>query len=266
MAARGGHPGMNGDVATRPVPNTLQDSFLTLLALVYVAGMVAVVVLLFYRRPGKDPREGRWRRSFLTILVMALATALLTFAVKHRYIGGSGHVGAAQGRPPAAGRDGQGGPVTGHRDAKFQWPLAIGVAGLVLIGGVWLYVRRRAELPPLDPEGGLEDELVSALEDTIDDLRHERDPRRAVIAAYAQMERALTAHGVPRNRAETQLEYLGRVLRALAVRDSAARALTELFEYAKFSPHEIDSAMKDRAIGALSSVRDDLRREEVLAA
>jgi len=265
MAARGGHPGMNGDVATRPVPNTLQDSFLTLLALVYLAGMVAVIVLLFYRRPAKDPREGRWRRSFLTILVMALATALLTFAVKHRYIGGSGQAGAGRGQPPAAVRDGQQGPES-ERVAHFQWPMALGVTGLVLVAGLWLYVRRRAELDGSDPESGLEDELVSTLEGTIADLRQERDARKAVIAAYAQMERALTAHGVPRNSAETPLEYLGRVLRALAVRDSAVRALTELFEYAKFSPHEIDDTMKDSAIAALGAVRDDLRREEVLAA
>jgi hypothetical protein len=44
------------------------------------------------------------------------------------------------------------------------------------------------------------------------------------------------------------------------------RSLTQLFEYAKFSAHEIDSGMKEQAIDALEDVRDDLRREEILAA
>jgi hypothetical protein len=35
--------------------------------------------------------------------------------------------------------------------------------------------------------------------------------------------------------------------------------LTELFERARFSPHAIDGAMKNEAISALESLRDDLR-------
>jgi hypothetical protein len=35
--------------------------------------------------------------------------------------------------------------------------------------------------------------------------------------------------------------------------------LTELFERAKFSPHAIDAAMKEEAIDALESLRDELR-------
>ena len=94
----------------------------------------------------------------------------------------------------------------------------------------------------------------------------ERDARRAVIAAYAQMERTLAAHGFRRNAAEAPFEYLGRILRGLDVRDSGVRTLTDLFEYAKFSPHEIDAAMKEDAIGALLAIRDDLQRQEELAA
>jgi len=44
------------------------------------------------------------------------------------------------------------------------------------------------------------------------------------------------------------------------------RTLTDLFEYAKFSPHEIDDAMKEDAIAALLAIRDDLQRQEALAA
>jgi hypothetical protein len=42
--------------------------------------------------------------------------------------------------------------------------------------------------------------------------------------------------------------------------------LTDLFEYAKFSGHEVDAAMKEEAIEALIAIREDLQREEQLAA
>ena len=98
------------------------------------------------------------------------------------------------------------------------------------------------------------------LDDSLDDLRAERDSRRAVIATYARMEHTLAGAGLPRFAAETPLEYLGRVLRELlhTSADAVAR-LTTLFERAKFSPHEIDGAMKNDAILALVAVRDELR-------
>jgi hypothetical protein len=68
----------------------------------------------------------------------------------------------------------------------------------------------------------------------------------------------LEAQGFARWRAEAPLEYLARVLRGLRVRSAAVLALTELFERAKFSQHEIDVAMKEEAIAALVRVRDDL--------
>ena len=98
------------------------------------------------------------------------------------------------------------------------------------------------------------------LDDSLDDLRSERDPRRAVVATYARMERTLAGAGFPRSVAEAPLEYLGRVLRDLLHTSAeAVSKLTALFERAKFSHHEIDGGMKDEAIDALVAVRDELR-------
>ena len=41
--------------------------------------------------------------------------------------------------------------------------------------------------------------------------------------------------------------------------------LTDLFEYAKFSSHPVDDLMKERAISALRSVREDLDEPAVAA-
>ena len=70
--------------------------------------------------------------------------------------------------------------------------------------------------PPAPARGRCPDSLLPALADvldeTLDDLRAEADPRRAVIAAYARMERALAAYGLPRSPAEAPDEYLQRIL------------------------------------------------------
>lgn len=266
MAARGGHPGMDGHVATRAVPNSVQDTVITLLALAYGLGIVAIVVLFFQKRPFHEPDDSRWLRNFATVVVLAAVVIVVaTFAVKHRNDAKGQKVDAALGQPTTTNQQGPLRSVPA-REAHFQWPVALGVAGLILLGGVWLYLGQRRELMARRRDGNLEADLVLAIETTIDDLRSERDPRRAVIAAYAVMERTLTAHGLARRRAETPMEYLGRILLDLNVRESAVRTLTELFEYAKFSRHEIDTVMKEQAIAALLAVRDDLHHGEELAA
>jgi hypothetical protein len=142
--------------------------------------------------------------------------------------------------------------------ASFRWEVVavFVVAASVLVA---LYALRRVRRRGSPPDPTVAEELVALLEDTLEDLRAEEDARRAVIAAYARMERTLAAHGLPRWPAETPLEYLARVLRTLEVPASAALDLTALFERAKFSPHAIDRSMKDEAIAALVTVRDDLR-------
>jgi hypothetical protein len=151
-------------------------------------------------------------------------------------------------------------------DPEFAWIPVLVVTALAAIGAAAYVAARRRRLA----EAGEEDlaaAVAEVLDDTLDDLRAEADPRRAVIAAYARLERTLAAHGLPRKKAETPEEYTGRVLRQLDVRERAVRRLTELFARAKFSQHEVDARMKDEAIDALQLVRDELReaRERELA-
>jgi hypothetical protein len=100
--------------------------------------------------------------------------------------------------------------------------------------------------------------LSEVLAETLDDLRNEPDPRKAVIRAYARMERTLAARGLPREPFEAPLEYLARILGAVQASAHSVRRLTGLFERARFSPHEIDARMKNEAIDALSGLRAEL--------
>ena len=225
MAARNGHPSPGGRVSSRPVPNTVQDSFVTLLAIAYVIVLAAIVIGFFrYRHRWKEKRSN-WLSNFLLVtLLMLVATAIGYYGMTHSNLRhriakaqtqqggqGSGTSGARRRPRPV--------PV---REAQFQWQLALGVGGLLILGGVLIYVRgRRSPVRPQEDDS-LEAAIAATVETTIDDLRSERDPRRAVIAAYAQMERTLGARGLYRKPAEAPFEYLGRILRGLNVRDSAA--------------------------------------------
>jgi hypothetical protein len=129
------------------------------------------------------------------------------------------------------------------------------VIGLV-VGFLWL---RRAEATRSRSPEEIAEELSHVLDDSLEDLRAEPDPRRAVIAAYARMERALAWFGLPRRAFEAPLEYLSRVLVELRASAESVRRLTSLFERAKFSTHEIGPTLKEDAIDALVTVRDELR-------
>ena len=106
---------------------------------------------------------------------------------------------------------------------------------------------------------GRQETLSLALDESLDDLRNDPDLRRAIVAAYARMEAALARAGLPRRPAEAPFEYLERALGTLDTSAESVRRLTALFEWAKFSHHEPDPAMRDEAVDALVAVRDELR-------
>ena len=158
-----------------------------------------------------------------------------------------------------------------HRHAR-GWPVEVllvagSLVGLaLLVGGVVLVVRRRrpvavGELPTEALAAAEEDALAEAEEETLavaaaqwmDDLRAKGDVRRAIIACYGQMERALAGVGTARQPAETPFEYLARVLEAVAA--GPARVLTELYERAMFSLEPMGEREKEQAMEALESLR-----------
>ncbi len=145
-----------------------------------------------------------------------------------------------------------------RRSPEFRWELAL--VAVVVAAAAIAYALRRLRSEDEEAEPGDAAEAVSlVLDEALDDLRAERDARRAVIAAYARLEATLARHGLPRRPAEAPLEYLSRILLELEVAPGAVLDLTDLFEQAKFSRRRIDEAMKDEAIDALVAVRDDLR-------
>ncbi len=144
---------------------------------------------------------------------------------------------------------------------KFQWSvLWIALVLLSAIAAYWYFHLKTRKPPPQQraQELTVSEDLAATIDDAIDDLEAERDARRAVIAAYARMEAVLGRNGFQRVPSETAIEYLRRVLLGLTTRGEAVTRLTGLFQEAKFSKNDIDSTMKQAAIGALSEIRDGL--------
>ncbi|HEX6700465.1 MAG TPA: DUF4129 domain-containing protein [Gaiellaceae bacterium] len=217
-------------------------------------------------------RIHRHRSNGIPRGVVVLAAALLASAVATMafiYLGNPPRNGPGN-SPGGFGRVGGGVLAPGvkldrrkrsvHRSGLAYWLL--GAGGFVVLAGVgtayWLRNRQSPDDEFADDEVAAQ--LIGAVvEESLDELRQERDARRVVIACYARMERALSTVGLERSPWEAPLEYLERVLVGLRASEDAVQRLTALFEEAKFSDHVVDERMREDAIGALSAVRRGLR-------
>jgi len=260
IASTGSTPG--GSDSTRPPSETLLDTFFTLGILAVLAGGALLVYGLTQRKAiAREVASGRYPRT--TILPFLAFVAVLLGLWYWRL--NDWNPSAPEEETDFAFPGPTPTPTTpdSEQSASYEpsvsWiPIAV-VVGLVVAGVVaYVVAERRAQRARRSGED-LAERLAAVLDDTLDDLRAEADPRRAIIAAYARLERVLAANGVPRRAAETSDEYLPRVLHDLALDSGAVERLTALFTRAKFSQHDVDTAMKEEAIGALEQVRDELR-------
>jgi hypothetical protein len=102
--------------------------------------------------------------------------------------------------------------------------------------------------------------MTSIIEEGIDILQNESDPRRAVIRAYARMEATAARHGTPRRVAEAPFEFLERLVDRTHTSLKLVTQFTLMYEQARFSHHSITPAMKEEAIALLLQIRDELER------
>jgi uncharacterized protein DUF4129 len=259
FAAAGHSPGGGSSRPSASTPSVLKDYLATIALLMLPAGALLIFWAAFLKRAYKSealkrpspfqviPSPFAWLAAFVIALAIGLQWG-------HRDSGGEG--GAAS--PPAVSATAKASEASKEYEPHFQWLLMV-VLGSVIVGivgsMVLLTYRRRREED--DPEV-MRETVAQVLSETLDDLVREPDPRKAVIAAYARMERTLAARGFPREESEAPDEYLARILAVVGASGHSVRRLTRLFERARFSEHEIDSGMKQDAIDSLSGLRAEL--------
>jgi hypothetical protein len=268
VVVAGSHRPGGGSGGTVEPSTYVVETVLTLLMAVYAAAAVATIWIflsLQSDRVRRQREQGRGLRRSVPGLLLALALlALLVFSTEH--LRGRLHLHRLQPARAQRSPPGKNARLQAQRERRTEQPKFRVVPFLLALGAIGgaaaamgAAERRRRRRLPREPQVGLA--LADVLDETLDDLRAERDPRRAVIAAYARMERVLAAHGLPRRPFEAPVEYLSRVLPELAS-GASVRRLTDLFERARFSTHAIDVEMRDAAIDAVETLQEELRRVE----
>jgi hypothetical protein len=235
---------------------------------VILAGLL-VALLVLGRRPSDDFRVQRVRGVLRAALLAGLVAipAVLILAVPL-------HPHPLPPRPQPAQPQPTALPTVTrppHPAPAFRLPLAgilYALLTLALIGGIVACVvllrRRQPEHDVMPPEeasvaGGQRSDLRDAVSSGRRALAGLDDARAAIIACYAAMERSLAAAGADHEAADTPDEFLARAAAAGLVRGAAAGELTRLFYEARFSAHELTTAQRDAAQGALDQLAADLR-------
>ncbi|MGB6205630.1 DUF4129 domain-containing protein [Mycobacterium sp.] len=166
-----------------------------------------------------------------------------------------------QSKPPDAGAD----------RGTLRYLIATSVAVLVLaVAGAVVAARRRRvgaapvaaeQIRPVTPPAGTSESLVRAAEVGLAEIGdRSREPREAIIACYAAMEREL-AHvpGAAPQDFDTPTEVLARAVENHALHIDNASELVNLFEEARFSPHVMNEAHRESALRVLQLVLAELR-------
>jgi Domain of unknown function (DUF4129) len=247
----GRHPAWSTGVGRRSFVGGASGYVLTVLVLV-----VAVALVAAYVRLARQRRKGLSRSDLRVVLALLLGIFLASLVARGLHHGQSGG-GTAHPLPASHPHGGGGGHGVHWSDARWLLVLPL-LALLALAAASFALARRRRGAPAPQAAEPVAEAVVAVLDEALDDLGDERDPRRAVIAAYARMEDVLAEHGLGRRPAETPYEYLARVLTDLRASERSARRLTELFEWAKFSTHEVSERMRADAVGCLTRLRAEV--------
>jgi hypothetical protein len=237
---------------------------LAILPIAAVGGVVALFALQLLSRRRRDDliAAGLYRRPSRVAQVVVVASLVAIAYLIHR---GAVHLPqmslsritgdlGSGGHPRGATRHVHGGgPSSGI--STGQWIGAV-VCWLVLAAAGLLWWRRRPHPAAVvrraaEPAPGPAPPFGS-----IDEVRAEPDPTRAVIGAYALMERTLDTRGAGRRSAEAPIEYLGRIGRELPGSADPAGRLTRLFLRARFAGTGVGRPAKAEAIDALEQLEE----------
>ncbi|HET7668254.1 MAG TPA: DUF4129 domain-containing protein [Mycobacterium sp.] len=237
--------------------------------------------------PGPPP-EGRgtmgrptWR---LSLIALAVVIAWLLLVMMLSRLGMSGHAGQGPPGAPTAVEPGYPPPTPansappqpdspsnpGPNVVSYLIPPMLILMALIAFGTAIAARRQRHSATSVAADNGLHDmptgvgaaeSLARAAEVGLAEIGDlSREPREAIIACYAAMERELThVPGAAPLDCDTPSEVLARAVDRHALHATSATQLVELFEEARFSPHVMNEGHRDIAVEALRLVLAELR-------
>jgi hypothetical protein len=248
---------------TRPIAPDLPAfaNYLVLALIVTIIVLEIAVLRLTLSEAGALPKRKRFR-ALRTIVTFAAISLLLVF-MPQRIRDWLAHHSQAPKRPSAAQQEQKPSgknlrPPARSRALGLVVTGGIALALIATLGGIaWFKMGTR----PTGRRDRLAAQLAAELDAGIAELDDIADPRLAVLACYDRMQRAIDVSGLPRRASDTPRETVLRVLEERSVAGPSARRLADLFERARFSPHDVDESMRSEAIACLREVRDQLMAE-----
>ena len=173
------------------------------------------------------------------------------------------HEGSSSQAPPAAdvptgGAQAPAGRGSPPGSVDLGWLLVPVAVTMAVLTPAALLIRRRRSRRDRAAHPDDASALGRAVRASIAALESERDPRRAILHAYARMEQAFESVEIVRARDETASELLGRTSGRLPLSAGAAATLTERFEEVRYSTHEITEADREDALASLHRVEREL--------
>jgi hypothetical protein len=241
--------------------------------------LVVAVLLLWVETPTARPRK-RKRRELAgdeldelgaslwtagkTLAVALLACAIFCFAALPILSPASAPPRKALTGAHSSARAGaqsEGRRAAAH-SVNLRWLLLPIAATVTLLTPAAALIRRRRLKRDHAAQAEESGALRRAVRASIAELESERDPRRAIVRAYARMEQAFRDVEMVRARGETASEFLGRTTPRLSVSAAAAAALTERFEEVRYSTHQVTEVDREHALASLHRVERELARRE----
>ena len=236
----------------------------TALAVTEGVALVAFALVLMMARPRKPkPDEGEpprppfpWWAKTLAVLasvaVLVTPFAILLTRTTRPRPAAQAHPGALASGGAARSRL----PATAHGS---PWPLIAGMLiALALLVALTAWSRHARRRPAGDRGQGSRLALGESLAAGRAALAGPRDPRAAIIACYAAMERGFAAAGSAPAAADTPAEVLARATGAGLVRSGSAVRMAGLFRRARYSSEPMTSADSAAAAAALDQMQTDL--------
>ena len=224
-----------------------------------IAGVLGLGVFLYSqvvrrRDPALAVMRRKARRRLLVFVAIAIALEIYYLRTGHNplsFLHIRNPLANVSPPPPAKGHPHAAAPGNGF--ATVDWAIA-GVTWLLIVAAVIVVYRRMRRTEELE-DGAAPLELEDDVPDTrLARLRAEKDPRRAVIGAYALMDGLMADRALGRRRSEAPVEYLGRMTLAGYGRITALGRLTRLYARARFSTHPVDTGMQAEAVDAVEAI------------
>ena len=133
------------------------------------------------------------------------------------------------------------------------------VGGVILVEGYRVSLKETHDLRIQDLQSNREQGLV-AVQEAIK-LVHDvaSDPRDRIIACYRYLLATVSRLGAPVTSDQTARELEAAVRSTFALKGASITDLTQLFEEARYSLHEITESEVDKARGDLESVAEELK-------